>query len=59
MCYYGLTSAAATLTADLYLNFTLVILVEVRWRGFTVPRYPPTSPCSWCWTGGGGSQCWE
>lgn len=30
MCYYGLTSAAATLTADLYLNFTLVILVEVR-----------------------------
>ena len=29
MCYYGLTSAAATLTPDLYLNFTLVILVEV------------------------------
>lgn len=33
MCYYGLTSAAATLTPDLYLNFTLVILVEVGWRG--------------------------
>ena len=30
MCYYGLTSAAATLTPDLYLNFTLAILVEVR-----------------------------
>ena len=29
MCYYGLTSAAATLTPDLYTNFTLVILVEV------------------------------
>ena len=29
MCYYGLTSAAATLTPDLYLNFTLAILVEV------------------------------
>ena len=29
MCYYGLTSAAATLTPDLYLNFSLAILVEV------------------------------
>jgi len=29
MCYYGLTSAAATLTPDLYLNFTLAILVEI------------------------------
>jgi MFS family permease len=32
MCYYGLTSAAATLTPDLYLNFTLVLLVEVGGR---------------------------
>lgn len=29
MCYYGLTSAAATLTSDLYLNFTLAIAVEI------------------------------
>lgn len=30
MCYYGLTSAASTLTPDLYLNYSLAILVEVR-----------------------------
>ena len=30
MCYYGLTSAAATLTPDLYINFCLALLVEVR-----------------------------
>ena len=30
MCYYGLTSAAATLTPDLYINFMLAILVEVQ-----------------------------
>merc|ERR1712106_480753 len=29
MCYYGLTSAAATLTPDLYINFMLAILVEI------------------------------
>jgi len=29
MCYYGLTSAAATLTPDLYLNFLLAIFVEI------------------------------
>ena len=29
MCYYGLTSTAATLTANLYLNFSLAIIVEV------------------------------
>ena len=29
MCYYGLTSAASTLTPDLYLNYSLAILVEV------------------------------
>ena len=29
MCYYGLTSASATLTPDLYLNYSLAILVEV------------------------------
>ena len=31
MCYYGLTSASATLTPDRYLNYSLAILVEVRW----------------------------
>jgi hypothetical protein len=30
MCYYGLTSAAATLTPDLYVNFLLAIFVEVH-----------------------------
>jgi len=29
MCYYGLTSAASTLTPDLYLNYSLAILVEI------------------------------
>ena len=29
MCYYGLTSASATLTPDLYLNYSLAILVEI------------------------------
>ena len=29
MCYYGLTSAAATLTSDLYLNYMLVSLLEL------------------------------
>jgi len=29
MCYYGLTSAAATLTPDLYINFLLAIFVEI------------------------------
>eukprot|EP00092_Neocalanus_flemingeri_P029516 GFUD01032052.1.p1 GENE.GFUD01032052.1~~GFUD01032052.1.p1 ORF type:complete len:317 (-),score=69.35 GFUD01032052.1:68-1018(-) len=29
MCYYGLTSAAATLTPDLYVNFMLAIFVEI------------------------------
>ena len=33
MCYYGLTSAASTLTPDLYLNYSLAILVEVRLVG--------------------------
>lgn len=36
MCYYGLTSAAATLTPDLYLNFTLAILVEVSDTVYTI-----------------------
>ena len=38
MCYYGLTSAAATLTPDLYLNFTLAILVEVSLSPSTLYR---------------------
>ena len=29
MCYYGLTSAAATLTSDLYLNYMLVSPLEL------------------------------
>jgi len=29
MCYYGLTSAASVLLDDIYLNYTLVILVEI------------------------------
>jgi len=29
MCYYGLTSAAATLTTNLYTNFSLAIAVEI------------------------------
>merc|ERR1719228_1171379 len=29
LCYYGLTSAAATLTSDLYTNYSLAIAVEI------------------------------
>ena len=30
MCYYGLTSAAATLSSDVYSNFQYALVVEVR-----------------------------
>ena len=37
MCYYGLTSTAATLTANLYLNFSLAIIVEVSQKKAVEP----------------------
>lgn len=36
LCYYGLTTVASTLTEDLYLNFSLVIFVEIPAQFFCI-----------------------
>ena len=64
MCYYGLTSAAATLNTNLYTNFMLAIAVEVLndsiflTNHLLFARFQLILPAFLLWTALVASQCW-